>query len=74
MWRKGFKVQYGKWEFMLQCVEMELVDFVADAYGMAEMAFKLQFSLSSQEIILNGEIIQFVVRTEIVDSCRLLYQ
>ena len=43
---KNFKVQYRKWEFMLQCMELELVDFVADAYEMAETAFKLQFSLS----------------------------
>lgn len=43
MWRKDFEVQYRKWEFMLQCVEMASVDFVADAYGMAEMAFKLRF-------------------------------
>lgn len=50
------------------------MDFVADAYGMAEMAFKLQFSLSSQEIILKGDIIQFAAIAEIVTSCGLLYQ
>lgn len=50
------------------------MDFLADAYGMAEMAFNLQFSLSSQEIILKGELIQCVVITEIVASCRLLYR
>lgn len=74
MWRKDFEVQYRKWEFMLQCVEMALVHFVADAYRMAEMAFKLLFSLFSQEITLKGEIIPFVVITEIVASCRWLCQ
>lgn len=41
MWRRDFKVQYRKWEFMLQHTEMELVDFVADAYGIPDIAFKL---------------------------------
>lgn len=49
--------------------DTELVDFVADACGIAEMALKLQFSLSSQEEILKGEVIQFVVIAEVVASC-----
>lgn len=41
MWRKDFKVQYRNWEFVL---ELELVDFVADSYEMAEVVSELQFS------------------------------
>jgi len=61
---------------MLQCVGMELMNVIADAYGMAEVAFKLQFSVFSGDNFGRRDcsVIQPVVVFEFVSSCRLWYQ